>query len=171
MSDPKLKWPDDRKEALKEMYARGLSASQTAAELNCGITRNAVIGMWHRLKLERRGVAAGIRRSVKVKPPGTPKPPRKHRRTNVSMFATRWGAYDTETKPGELPPDPVVDLVPLDIGLSDIRPLQCRWVTTEKPALFCGHPTLVGSWCPVHRALVFTPLTEKRGSLALELAA
>ena len=46
-------WTDERVELLKKLWNDGLSASQIAAELG-GITRNAVIGKVHRLKLSTR---------------------------------------------------------------------------------------------------------------------
>lgn len=59
-------WSDDRTEALKKLYEAGLSASQIAAELGGGISRNAVIGKVHRLGLIRRGKrVAGAPRAVK----------------------------------------------------------------------------------------------------------
>ena len=45
-----MSWTDERVELLKKLWSDGLSASQIAAELG-GITRNAVIGKVHRLKL------------------------------------------------------------------------------------------------------------------------
>ena len=48
-------WTGDRIDAMKKLYDAGLSASQIAAELSCGATRNAVIGKVHRLGWTRRG--------------------------------------------------------------------------------------------------------------------
>ncbi|KKB12698.1 GcrA cell cycle regulator [Devosia geojensis] len=47
-------WTDERVELLKKLWMEGLSASQIAAELGDGVTRNAVIGKVHRLKLSAR---------------------------------------------------------------------------------------------------------------------
>lgn len=48
-----MSWTDDRIDLLKRRWTEGLSASQIASELG-GVTRNAVIGKVHRLKLESR---------------------------------------------------------------------------------------------------------------------
>lgn len=48
-----MTWTDERVERLKEYWSQGLSASQIAARIG-GITRNAVIGKAHRLKLASR---------------------------------------------------------------------------------------------------------------------
>lgn len=47
-------WTEDRVELLKKLWMEGLSASQIAGELGEGVTRNAVIGKVHRLKLSAR---------------------------------------------------------------------------------------------------------------------
>lgn len=49
-----MNWTDERVELLKKLWSDGLSASQIAAQLG-GVTRNAVIGKVHRLKLSGRG--------------------------------------------------------------------------------------------------------------------
>ncbi|MBC8129012.1 MAG: GcrA cell cycle regulator [Rhizobiaceae bacterium] len=46
-------WTDERVELLAKLWSEGLSASQIAGQLG-GVTRNAVIGKVHRLKLEGR---------------------------------------------------------------------------------------------------------------------
>ncbi len=48
-----MSWTDERIETLKKLWGEGHSASQIAAELG-GVSRNAVIGKVHRLKLESR---------------------------------------------------------------------------------------------------------------------
>ncbi len=46
-------WTEERVEKLKELWAEGLSASEIARVLG-GVTRNAVIGKVHRLRLAGR---------------------------------------------------------------------------------------------------------------------
>ena len=58
-----MSWTDERVEQLRKLWLDGKSASQIAAELSNGITRNAVIGKVHRLGLSGR-----------VKSPGQPAP-------------------------------------------------------------------------------------------------
>ena len=43
-----MSWTDERVAMLRELWAKGLSASQIAVQLG-GVTRNAVIGKAHRL--------------------------------------------------------------------------------------------------------------------------
>src|SRR5690606_14648108 len=49
-----MNWTEERVELLRKLWAEGLSASQIAAQLG-GVSRNAVIGKVHRLKLSGRG--------------------------------------------------------------------------------------------------------------------
>ncbi|WP_127144337.1 GcrA family cell cycle regulator [Pelagibacterium montanilacus] len=49
-----MTWTDERVALLKKLWMEGLSASQIASELSGGVTRNAVIGKVHRLKLSAR---------------------------------------------------------------------------------------------------------------------
>ena len=49
-----MSWTDERVDLLKQLWSEGLSASQIADRLG-GVSRNAVIGKVHRLKLESRG--------------------------------------------------------------------------------------------------------------------
>ncbi|MBN9270850.1 MAG: GcrA cell cycle regulator, partial [Mesorhizobium sp.] len=51
-----MNWTDERVELLRKLWSEGLSASQVAAQLG-GVSRNAVIGKVHRLKLSGRGRA------------------------------------------------------------------------------------------------------------------
>jgi GcrA cell cycle regulator len=48
-----MSWTDERIDRLKEMWTKGMTASQIADELG-GVSRNAVIGKAHRLGLQAR---------------------------------------------------------------------------------------------------------------------
>ncbi|MEX6508036.1 GcrA family cell cycle regulator [Jiella sp. M17.18] len=52
-------WTDERIALLKQLWTEGLSASQIADRLG-GVSRNAVIGKVHRLKLESRARTPGV---------------------------------------------------------------------------------------------------------------
>jgi len=47
-------WSDDRVATLRSMWENGVPASTIAKKLGGAVTKNAVIGKAHRLKLERR---------------------------------------------------------------------------------------------------------------------
>ncbi|MER2520683.1 MAG: GcrA family cell cycle regulator [Bdellovibrionales bacterium] len=54
-----MSWTEQKIEMLKEMWGHGYSASEIAKQLG-GLTRNAVIGKAHRLKLSVRGASPRI---------------------------------------------------------------------------------------------------------------
>lgn len=64
-------WTEERVELLKKLWLEGLSASQIAGVLGEGVTRNAVIGKVHRLKLSGRAkpVASTPRVRTAPRPP------------------------------------------------------------------------------------------------------
>src|SRR5690606_36459892 len=72
-SEVAMNWTDERVELLRKMWAEGLSASQIAAQLG-GVSRNAMIGKVHRLKLSARGRAAAAPARPKKAHSGTTKP-------------------------------------------------------------------------------------------------
>lgn len=49
-----MAWTEEKIEHLKQLWDKGLPASQIASELGEGVTRNAVIGKAHRLGLQSR---------------------------------------------------------------------------------------------------------------------
>jgi len=60
-----MSWSEQQIQMLKDMWGHGFSASDIAGRLGGGLTRNAVIGKAHRLKLSAgaaaRGAAVGLR--------------------------------------------------------------------------------------------------------------
>ncbi len=61
-------WTEERVELLKKLWLEGLSASQIAGVLGEGVTRNAVIGKVHRLKLSGRAKPASSAPRVRTAP-------------------------------------------------------------------------------------------------------
>ena len=60
-----MSWTDDRVDILKKLWGEGRTAAEIAKELG-GVTRNAVIGKAHRLKLSGR--ASPLQQASKKKP-------------------------------------------------------------------------------------------------------
>ena len=61
-----MSWTEQQIQMLKDMWGHGFSASEIASRLGSGLSRNAVIGKAHRLKLSAgsaalRGVGEGVR--------------------------------------------------------------------------------------------------------------
>src|SRR3954470_7380072 len=88
MTDAGMTWTDERVELLAKLWSEGLSASQIAAEIGGGVSRNAVIGKVHRLGLSGRGKAkaAGPQRPRKAtRAPSAPTPLAQSVRNNVVL--------------------------------------------------------------------------------------
>jgi GcrA cell cycle regulator len=86
-----MSWTDERVETLKRLWMEGFSASQIAGELGNGITRNAVIGKVHRLKLSARAKPASA--APRTRPAPRPAPRR------VASPATSSGGGSTHRAP------------------------------------------------------------------------
>lgn len=67
-------WPEERMERLTAMWAEGLSCGEIAKAL--GVTRNAVIGKRHRMKLPKRQEASHRVNHMSYRPKREPKPPK-----------------------------------------------------------------------------------------------
>lgn len=154
-------WPSEREDALRTLWGNGLTASQCARELGCGITRNAVIGKVHRLKLEKRGAS-----SVKAtKATGGRGGAGKYR--GVASAAQKARTAKLKDKAFRAPPPEVFkpDADDLAVGawsaLPDTVPVSldalshdsCRWpIGEDAPFLFCGCKAAAGSsYCATHR--------------------
>lgn len=80
-----MAWSEDRIAKLRELWDKGLSASQIAAELAEGVTRNAVIGKAHRLGLKSRPSPVKTEASKPKK--AAPKPKiKKEKNKNISLL-------------------------------------------------------------------------------------
>lgn len=137
-------WTDERVDRLKSLWREGLSASQVAKALG-GVSRNAVIGKLHRLKL------TGSR----------PTPPRL-RRPAAPRAAARSGLRLTRRRPAPAAA-PFIAAAPDGPGLfrsfADLRPGCCKWpIGDPADANFslCGRPA-DGPYCPGHHQLAHQP--------------
>lgn len=136
-------WTEQRVAQLKILHAEGLSGSEIAAALG-GVSRNAVIGKIHRLRLATRGKTTRPSRVRKKRPP----------RPVPDSFAPTW-------QPAPLF-IPAANLPPLRLAILELQPDECRFpVTDETPFLFCGHPqTHDSSYCFHHHKLTHSHVTE-----------
>jgi GcrA cell cycle regulator len=68
-----MSWTDERIEQLRNMWEKGLTASQIADELG-GVSRNAVIGKAHRLGLKARPSPVKAGEATRAAKPAAPAP-------------------------------------------------------------------------------------------------
>lgn len=70
-----MSWTPERIAILTKMWADGSSASEIARSFG-GVTRSAVIGKVHRLKLPKRPADVARMNIKRSRPPGPPRPPK-----------------------------------------------------------------------------------------------
>ena len=170
----KLPWTDDRVERLTKLWNEGLSASQIAAQLAGGVTRNAVIGKVHRLGLSGR---------VTTNRASTPRP----RRPRQPSHPSRTGAMPTAgatalkpqsySKPAPAPepePEPIrlVDQSSSDgrVTVLNLSDKTCRWPIGDPGSeefCFCGHaPKDSMPYCDYHSRVAYQPMHDRRSRRA-----
>ena len=177
-----MNWTDERVELLKKLWSEGLSASQIAAQLG-GVSRNAVIGKVHRLKLSGRGkTTTTAPRSKKVSP--TTAAPRPTAAASVEPHATTTIRTATITKTVgaaalkmEFVPDAVAEtiirptsdvVVPISrhLTLLQLSERTCKWPIGDPlndDFHFCGNESgESGPYCGYHSKLAYQPTAERR---------
>jgi hypothetical protein len=150
-------WTDEAVETLKILWAQGnVTTAQISAVL--GVSKNAVCGKVHRLKLKshsrfnqvipgvaRSRVARDVNKTQAARPPMTSPSPKV---VTMSEVGT--------------------DHVNLNIPLVDLEAFQCHWVTIESsrttPAFYCGNPVKQNGkdYCAHHHARVYCSPEEAR---------
>jgi GcrA cell cycle regulator len=172
-----MNWTDERVEILKKLWAEGLSASQIAAQLG-GVSRNAVIGKVHRLKLSSRGraTAAPARPKKVASSTASVKPAAVTRSTTVARTVTSIGATALQTQFDAQPVArhyirPVEDVVvPISrhLQLVELSERTCKWPNGDplsEDFHFCGNEAgETGPYCKYHAKIAFQPASERRRS-------
>mgnify|MGYP001985147509 CR=1 FL=1 len=145
-----MSWSDDRVAVLKRLWGEGKTAAEIAKELGEGVTRNAVIGKAHRLKLSSR-MSPIQQNTKKVK-------------SNDSAPAA---------------PRRVMKKVPIYLGkevkMEDLRDKMCRWPNGDPQTdnfSFCGCSTMEGlPYCENHAAIAYQVTSRARTLNAKDFAA
>jgi GcrA cell cycle regulator len=170
-------WTDERVETLRKLWAEGLSASQIAAQLG-GVSRNAVIGKVHRLKLSSRGrtTAAPTRQKKTVQAPvatvtkAAPRPAAAPARpVTATVGATALQVqFDAEPVVRQYlrPVEDVVVPISRHLQLVDLTERTCKWPNGDpltEEFHFCGHEAgETGPYCKYHSKIAFQPAAERR---------
>jgi GcrA cell cycle regulator len=180
-----MSWTDERVELLRKLWSQGLSASQIAAELGHGITRNAVIGKVHRLGLSGRAKTPTTPSSRPRKITRAPSHPLTHSGSRTSAAAFSSGGGGGGAVRGNLALSaqaatmlsPVIDfdvqpfedvVVPMSerISIMELRETTCRWPfgdPTSADFRFCGGNSPVGEpYCSFHARIAYQPSNDRR---------
>ena len=139
-----MSWTDDRVATLKKLWGEGKTAAEIAKELG-GVTRNAVIGKAHRLKLSNR--VSPIQQNKKPAPKVQP-------------------AQPVEKKAQKVEPVQTQDNDRPRVALIDLKAGQCRWACgdpREEDFGFCGAKALPGlPYCAEHAKVAYQAATRNR---------
>jgi GcrA cell cycle regulator len=162
-----MTWNDERVDALKKLWADGLSASQIAGRLG-GVTRNAVIGKVHRLGLAGRATTSRMKshhrprvRTAQAAKGGL----MRTRPTGIANSPLRT-LYLTDTEPYVPPAEELV--IPLNERkyIQTLTESCCRWPIgdPQQPEFhFCGRKKIPGlPYCEVHARRAFQPPQARR---------
>lgn len=171
-----MNWTDERVELLKKLWADGLSASQIAGQLG-GVSRNAVIGKVHRLKLSSRGRATSSQpRQKKSLQGGVAKALAGRTASVTRMITTSIGAtalqaqFDAEPVARQMlrPVANVVVPISRRLQLVELNERTCKWPNGDplsEEFHFCGNDSAeTGPYCSYHARVAFQPASERRRS-------
>jgi GcrA cell cycle regulator len=158
-------WTEERVELLKKLWGEGLSASQIAARLGGGVTRNAVIGKVHRLSLSGRAKQVSNNpRPRKVRTASPHRPTTRHYISGNTALKTH-----AQPAPRRLPPVPIEDIVvpiSLNVPLMELSDLMCKWPSGDPGTdefAFCGHKSWNGMpYCHYHSRVAYQPPDRRR---------
>ncbi|HWK13233.1 MAG TPA: GcrA family cell cycle regulator [Rhizobiaceae bacterium] len=167
-----MNWTDERVELLSKLWSEGLSASQIAAQLG-GVSRNAVIGKVHRLKLSGRGRAATAavrpKKVVSANSGGKQGVARVTRTVTTTIGATALQAqFDVEPVARQVlrPAADVVIPISRRLVLTELTERTCKWPNGDPLAedfSFCGNESgESGPYCGYHSKLAYQPVSERR---------
>lgn len=164
-----MSWTDERVELLRKLWMDGLSASQIAAELANGITRNAVIGKVHRLGLSGRVKCAAPSAAPRPRPsaprPLRPPPPRPA--TAVTRGATALALQpENFVAPAPRPVEDVVIPMSARVTIMELREGMCRWPLGDPSTAdfrYCGSHSDIGApYCAHHSQMAYQPAQDRR---------
>ena len=184
-----MNWTDERVDLLRKLWGEGLSASQIAAQIG-GVSRNAVIGKVHRMKLSNQGRAAAPGTQKKMAqveaeapqaaaavPTQASQPLARAavaaaavmRPVTASVGATALQAeFDAEPiiRPVMRSSDNVVVPISRRLRLVQLTERTCKWPNGDPLAedfSFCGNDCGDnGPYCRYHARIAFQPASERR---------
>lgn len=154
---PTFDWTPDRCAKLTELWTAGKSGQEIADIFGHGLTRSAIIGKVHRLRLPKRD-AEGLRlmNRQKARREG-------HRRTVAQKYGQGQTAHIAPQAAKRLVPLPMPPPEPetaCSVKFEALEAHHCRYViSSEGPAVFCGCNAIPGkAWCEAHFRRVYRPI-------------
>jgi len=143
-----MSWTEEKVNKLKELWGKGNTASQIA-EIIGGISRNAVIGKAHRLKLSSKI----IKRHRSSSPTNLDFEETNSLRKRSRKVKFRSLLLDKNFEPAK------------NLSLEELTENTCKYMEghpNESSASFCGRKNVEKfSYCPLHLIVVFQPRGKK----------
>ena len=147
-----MSWTDERVALLKKLWGEGRTAAEIASELG-GVTRNAVIGKAHRLKLSNRvsPIQQNNKKPVKTETISAPKAPAEPKKV---------------AKP-RIKKEPTIDDSKIEgVSLAELKDRMCRWPIgdpRDASFRFCGCQIVAGlPYCSEHVKVAYQAATRNR---------
>lgn len=142
-------WTDERVEALKKLWADGMSCTQIGRQLG-GVSRNAVIGKVHRMGLPGRETPTAPTRAkaFRIAPP----------RPALKVVGRTVVEEAEPRAPREI--IRVLDEAPGSATLLTLESRMCKWPIGDPASdtfTFCGRRKDDGSYCAEHARIAFQP--------------
>ncbi len=158
-----MSWTEDRVSLLKKLWGDGHTAAEIAKRLG-GVTRNAVIGKAHRLKLSSR--VSPIQQNKK---PANKNVKRRNNKVSTDKAKKAQSISDT-VKVKDIDnvgkQDLSVDTSKELYNLMDLKPRMCRWPygdPKESGFGFCGDRAVSGiPYCEEHAKIAYQVSTRNR---------
>ena len=149
-----MSWTEDRVSLLKKLWGDGHTAAEIAKQLG-GVTRNAVIGKAHRLKLSNR--VSPIQQNKK---PANKNTQRKVvEKEKITTSPTPKSTTPTTSALKSPSPENLY-------SLTELQPRMCRWPSgdpREEDFGFCGERTISGiPYCAEHAKVAYQAATRNR---------
>ena len=142
-----MSWNDERVDLLKKLWGEGRTAAEIAKELG-GVTRNAVIGKAHRLKLSNR--VSPIQQNI-AKPV-------------TKMAVVKEKPEIVLARPANIDQPPTRKSG--GIKMVDLRDRMCRWPfgdPRDADFHFCGCENVPGlPYCPTHAKAAYQAASRNR---------
>jgi GcrA cell cycle regulator len=140
-----MSWTDERVALLKKLWCEGKTAAEIATELG-GITRNAVIGKAHRLKLSNR--VSPIQQDNK--------------KAVTATVTVREKVIPVIARPANMD----IPISGKGVKMTELKDRMCRWPLGDPRDVnfhFCGCQAVPGlPYCPDHAKVAYQAASRNR---------
>ena len=169
------KWTDERVELLTKLWCEGKTAKEIAGVLGDGVTRNAVIGKAHRLKLSGRVSPIQHNKSTKqeaveTKAKKAGKLVEATRKIQAQPIKRKVSTPKAENKPVKISRVEMSEAAEKAYGdgvkMVDLKDSMCKWPIgdpTDENFHFCGARKKAGSvYCDGHHAVAYNATVRNK---------